>query len=146
MNALGSRRSARANSLSARSIELVIIKTPFPDIARHVFNSKRTGSERKCADGRTFGIAIVDIAIAPGKTVLRSAKLARSPQALLAVARHFGATPLQSSNSFRPAIFSLPWRSAAPSRWRNPALAGWPYSTFSLTKNFRIASTKPSMS
>ena len=67
MNALGAAGRPARIHFRPRSIDLVIIETPFPDITRHVFNSKRTGSERKCADGRTFGIAIVDIAITPGK-------------------------------------------------------------------------------
>src|SRR4029077_16369024 len=67
MHALGpGRRSARIHFRS-RPIELVIIETPFPDISRHVFNSKRTGPERKYADWRTFRITIVDLTIAPGK-------------------------------------------------------------------------------
>jgi hypothetical protein len=134
MNALGAAGRPARIHFRPRSIDLVIIETPFPDIARHVFNSKRTGSERKCADGRTFGIAIVNIAIAPGNT--RQAVAPVQLDLALRARSYFD----------RPAIFSLPRCSAAASRWRNPALAGCPYSTFSLTKNFRIASTRPSMS
>ena len=59
-------RSARVH-FRPRPIKLVIIETPFPDVSRHVFDPKWTGTERKCADWRTFRITVVDVAVTPGK-------------------------------------------------------------------------------
>src|SRR5438105_11582107 len=67
MNALGAGRGSARIRFRPGPIELVIVEAPFPDISRHVFNSKGTGPKRKCADGRAFRVAIVDVAIAPGK-------------------------------------------------------------------------------
>src|SRR5438105_14009520 len=60
-------RSARVRFRS-RSIKLVIIETPFPDISGHVFDSKWTGAKRERTDRRTFRITVIDSATAPGKT------------------------------------------------------------------------------
>src|SRR5207302_5229345 len=65
MNALDSGGRTAWICFRAWAIKFVIIETPFPNIPGHVFNSERTRAERKRADRRTFGITIVDLAIAP---------------------------------------------------------------------------------
>src|SRR4029077_19708033 len=49
------------------AIWLVVIKTPFPDVAGHVFHAEGAGTPREHADRRGDWITIVNIAVAPGK-------------------------------------------------------------------------------
>src|SRR5438445_399670 len=117
MNALGAgRRSARIR-LRARPIELVIIKAPFPHVPRHVLDSERTGAERKRADRRTFRIAVVDFAIAPGKDGVAvrevrevAATVIISPRELSIINPFGGVFPFRFS---RQAIFA-PFAGAKP--------------------------------
>src|SRR5207302_4723501 len=67
MNALGSSGWAARICFRSWPVKLVVIETPFPNVSGHVFDSERTGAERKRANGRTFGITIVDLAVAPGE-------------------------------------------------------------------------------
>src|SRR5438445_11672053 len=66
-------RSARVRFRS-RSIKLVIIETPFPDISGHVFDSKWTSAKRESTDRQTFRITVIELAIAPGKNGVAVAK------------------------------------------------------------------------
>src|SRR5262249_2574517 len=50
-----------------RTIERIIIETPFPNIPGHVFEAEWAGTERKRADRRAFRITVIDLRIAPGE-------------------------------------------------------------------------------
>src|SRR5437868_14991243 len=49
------------------AIRLIIVMAPFPDIATHVFDPKRTRAQREAPYGRTFRKTVVDLAVAPRK-------------------------------------------------------------------------------
>src|ERR1700719_2655947 len=67
MNSLGADRGPPRIDLGARTIRLIIIETPFPHVSGHVFDSKRTGAERKRTDRRTLRVTAIDFMIAPGE-------------------------------------------------------------------------------
>src|SRR6266404_1608051 len=67
MNALGACGRPAWVGFRSGLVEPVIIQAPFPNIAGHVFDPKRTCAEWKGADRRAFRITVIDIAIAPGE-------------------------------------------------------------------------------
>src|SRR6202030_2089821 len=84
------RRPARIN-LGARTIRLIIIEAPFPDISGHVFDSKRTSAEWKSADRRTFGVTAIYFVIAPGENGVFVGEVRKVAAAVLISPRKFSA-------------------------------------------------------
>src|SRR6202040_406048 len=95
-------RSARVHC-RPRSIKLVIIETPFPDVSRHVFDPERTGTERKCADRRTFRITVGDVAAGPGKNGVAVGEVSEIAAAVIISPRKFA--PIISFGGVLPFCF-----------------------------------------
>src|SRR5882724_5253120 len=89
MHSLGPGGRPARVGFRSRPIKLVIIKTPFPDISGHVFDSKWTGAKRERTHRRTFRITIIDFAIAPGENGVAIGKIGEVAAAVIIPPREF---------------------------------------------------------
>src|SRR4051794_4230076 len=87
IDALGPGSCAPGIYFHGPAISLKEIQTPFPDIAGHVFETERTGAQRKSAHRRSLGIAVVNLVIAPGKDRVPVGKIGQIAAAVVITPR-----------------------------------------------------------